>query len=272
MPSEVALAVRGPGYRAPFDRPAAHAGHRPDRADPGGRVRPARRRRRGRGQCGGCSRCWTARRWPRLRDGGIGVRELRRVAKQLDTDEPTVRLWLETAAAAGLIAADRGRCTGHHRRRGLADRRAGRGAEPVAAGLVAAGGGAQPPVRRGRQGAAGPAALVPRTVRRTGCGPTRSTSWPRCRRTAAWSRSDELAARLGHRRPIRAGGPDLGASAGGHGARSDVARPGRRRRAHPDRAGAAGRRPCRRPGGGPAYRSWPGCCRRPGTRPPSCPT
>jgi hypothetical protein len=36
--------------------------------------------------------------------GGVGARELRRAAKQISTDETGMRLWLETAAAAGLVA------------------------------------------------------------------------------------------------------------------------------------------------------------------------
>jgi Helicase conserved C-terminal domain/WYL domain len=38
-----------------------------------------------------------------LRAGGLGVRELRRVAKDLDVDEPTAALLVEVAAAAGLV-------------------------------------------------------------------------------------------------------------------------------------------------------------------------
>ncbi|ASU82250.1 helicase [Nocardiopsis gilva YIM 90087] len=41
-----------------------------------------------------------------LRSGGLGVRDLRRAAQSLDTDEPTAALLIETAHAAGLLAAD----------------------------------------------------------------------------------------------------------------------------------------------------------------------
>ncbi|MBB6173794.1 hypothetical protein HNR23_003854 [Nocardiopsis mwathae] len=41
-----------------------------------------------------------------LRNGGLGVRDLRRAAQSLDTDEPTAALLIETAHAAGLLAAD----------------------------------------------------------------------------------------------------------------------------------------------------------------------
>ncbi|HWM58223.1 MAG TPA: helicase-associated domain-containing protein [Pseudonocardia sp.] len=39
-----------------------------------------------------------------LRSGGLGVRELRRVAKEIDTDEPAAALLVELAAAADLVA------------------------------------------------------------------------------------------------------------------------------------------------------------------------
>jgi Helicase conserved C-terminal domain len=43
---------------------------------------------------------------PLLRSGGLGVRELRRVAKATGLDEPTTALLLETTYAAGLIGAE----------------------------------------------------------------------------------------------------------------------------------------------------------------------
>jgi Helicase conserved C-terminal domain len=43
---------------------------------------------------------------PVLRSGGLGVRDLRRLAKATGLDEPTTALLLETAYAAGLIGAD----------------------------------------------------------------------------------------------------------------------------------------------------------------------
>lgn len=102
MPREVALAVRGPGYHAPFatapPRPATSA------VDPG-RLDAAGRR-------AATDAVAAVRRLVALLDraplttlqaGGVGVRELRRAAKQLSTDEPSVRLWLETAAGAGLV-------------------------------------------------------------------------------------------------------------------------------------------------------------------------
>jgi hypothetical protein len=44
-----------------------------------------------------------------LRSGGVGVKELRRVAKALGADDPTVRLWLALAYHADLVDADDGR-------------------------------------------------------------------------------------------------------------------------------------------------------------------
>jgi hypothetical protein len=49
---------------------------------------------------------WGASPLPVLRAGGIGVRELRRLASGLDVDEPTAALVTEVALAAGLIADD----------------------------------------------------------------------------------------------------------------------------------------------------------------------
>jgi Helicase conserved C-terminal domain/WYL domain len=45
---------------------------------------------------------------PRLRAGGMGVRELRRLAKALDTDEAGAAFWAETVRAAGLLDSSDG--------------------------------------------------------------------------------------------------------------------------------------------------------------------
>lgn len=104
MPRELALAVRGPGFHAPFDPeppPLATADV------PGPRLREA-----GRHAAGAAVEAvrrvlalLDAEPPATLKDGGVGVRELRRVAKRLGTDEAAVRQWLETAAEAGLAAA-----------------------------------------------------------------------------------------------------------------------------------------------------------------------
>ena len=51
---------------------------------------------------------WTAQPPPTLRSGGLGVRDLRRTAKDLGADEATTALLVETAYAAGLINATTG--------------------------------------------------------------------------------------------------------------------------------------------------------------------
>ena len=107
MPREVALAVRGPGYRPPFDPTPPAPATVPveaERVDAGGR------------QAAGAA-VDAVRRLLALLErgplrtvtaGGVGVRELRRAAKQLPGGEPGVRLWLAVAAAAELVvvAAD----------------------------------------------------------------------------------------------------------------------------------------------------------------------
>ncbi|HET6876956.1 MAG TPA: helicase-associated domain-containing protein [Jatrophihabitans sp.] len=51
---------------------------------------------------------WTAQPPPTLRSGGLGVRDLRRTAKELGIDEAPAALLVETAYAAGLINATSG--------------------------------------------------------------------------------------------------------------------------------------------------------------------
>ncbi len=51
---------------------------------------------------------WSAQSPAMLRSGGVGVRDFRRTARELGTDEPTAALVIETAHAAGLIAATTG--------------------------------------------------------------------------------------------------------------------------------------------------------------------
>jgi hypothetical protein len=53
-------------------------------------------------------RTWTDHPPPLLRAGGVGVRELRRTARDLGVDEATTALIAETAAAAGLVNASHG--------------------------------------------------------------------------------------------------------------------------------------------------------------------
>ncbi|MFC3998527.1 helicase-associated domain-containing protein [Nocardiopsis sediminis] len=49
---------------------------------------------------------WSAEPPAVLRSGGLGARDLRRAARELDADEPTAALFIETAHAAGLLGAD----------------------------------------------------------------------------------------------------------------------------------------------------------------------
>jgi hypothetical protein len=102
MPREIALAVRGPAYRAPFD---AHP-PRPATAP----VDP--RQLRAAGEHGALTVLGSVRQLVTLlgrsplatvRGGGIGVRELRRAAKEVGSDITGARLGLETARAAGLV-------------------------------------------------------------------------------------------------------------------------------------------------------------------------
>jgi hypothetical protein len=107
MPREVALAVRGPTYRPPFD-PTPPAP--PTAAVEAERVDAAGRQAAGAAVDAVRRLLALLERSPlaTVRTGGVGVRELRRAAKQLPGGEPGVRLWLAVAAAADLVvvAAD----------------------------------------------------------------------------------------------------------------------------------------------------------------------
>jgi Helicase conserved C-terminal domain len=107
MPAEVARAVRGPGYRAPFtpDRPAV-----PTRPVADGVV--------GSGAAAAVG-ALTARALalldrlargpvPLLAGGGLGVRELGRLAKAVHTDETEMRLLVELTTSAGLVEPSSG--------------------------------------------------------------------------------------------------------------------------------------------------------------------
>ena len=51
---------------------------------------------------------WSRNAPPVLRSGGVGVRELRRAAKEMDADEPTAALLVELAVAADLVGSSDG--------------------------------------------------------------------------------------------------------------------------------------------------------------------
>ena len=145
-PRDDGLAVRDRpgGHRADHGRPAAPGGPDDRRTAPRGRAGAARRRAAGsdpgrsrpndtvrkhgvrRSTAPAAARRWppwtgSAGCWtpigqsppPALKSGGLGIRELRRLAKTMGTDEPTTALDVEMLAAAGMIAAadSRGRVT-----------------------------------------------------------------------------------------------------------------------------------------------------------------
>lgn len=102
MPAEVALALRGPGYRAPFtpDRPAAA-------------TRPVVRERVTR-DCAAAAMTFADHlvavfdhiaRTPlaALKSGGVGAREIGKLAKTIKADEVAVRLALELADTMSLL-------------------------------------------------------------------------------------------------------------------------------------------------------------------------
>ncbi|TDD93342.1 helicase-associated domain-containing protein, partial [Actinomadura rubrisoli] len=102
MPAEVALALRGPSYRAPFtpDEPSP-ATVAVDAAAVAAECAAASARAvtEATALVRSCGSTPPAR----LKSGGVGIRELRRTAKQAGCDETAARLWLELAAAEGLL-------------------------------------------------------------------------------------------------------------------------------------------------------------------------
>ncbi|MFI8945427.1 helicase C-terminal domain-containing protein [Streptomyces sp. NPDC053750] len=105
MPAEVALALRGPGWHAPFD-PAPPV-------TPLVPVTPAEVD----GEASAAATAFAARAVSvlsvcattppaRLKSGGVGTRELARVGRAARCEETLVRLTLETAYKAGLLARD----------------------------------------------------------------------------------------------------------------------------------------------------------------------
>ncbi|BCB85014.1 hypothetical protein Psuf_023270 [Phytohabitans suffuscus] len=102
MPSEVGMALRGPDWRAPFD-PLPPA---PELVD----VAPEMLQRESAAaattaveQASALLGAVAATPVALLKAGGVGARELRRLAKSVGCGEPEVRLWLELAYAAGLV-------------------------------------------------------------------------------------------------------------------------------------------------------------------------
>jgi hypothetical protein len=105
MPAEVALALRGPGYRAPFSPTPPQV---PSWSVPAGEVdrESAASAAAFAEQALALLDLLSLTPVPTLKSGGIGARELTRLAKRLGTNDDVVRLALECAAAAGLVRAD----------------------------------------------------------------------------------------------------------------------------------------------------------------------
>lgn len=105
MPAEVALALRGPGRRAPFEPlpPSVRlASVTPVEVDREASAAASAFAARAASVLSACSAAAPAR----LKSGGIGARELARIGKAAQADDAVVRLALETAYAAGLLGRD----------------------------------------------------------------------------------------------------------------------------------------------------------------------
>ncbi|MFJ8210157.1 helicase-associated domain-containing protein [Streptomyces sp. NPDC096033] len=105
MPAEVALALRGPGRRAPFHPVPPSVGLTvlgPREADREASAAATAFAAHAAAVLAACSATPPAR----LKSGGIGARELARIGKAALADDAVVRLTLETAYAAGLLARD----------------------------------------------------------------------------------------------------------------------------------------------------------------------
>lgn len=108
MPAEVALALRGPGWHAPFEPvpPAPRlASVTPAEVDHEASAAATVFVSHAASVLSACSATAPAR----LKSGGIGARELARIGKAVQADDAVVRLTLETAYAAGLLGRDGGR-------------------------------------------------------------------------------------------------------------------------------------------------------------------
>ncbi|MGN9911604.1 hypothetical protein ACTMTJ_28995 [Phytohabitans sp. LJ34] len=103
MPAEVALALRGPGYAAPFESVPPSVER--SAADPVATARAAAAAGAGTVRLvADLLEAAGKRPVPTLRSGGIGPRELKRTAKTLGYPEPDIRLAVSIAAQAGLLS------------------------------------------------------------------------------------------------------------------------------------------------------------------------
>ncbi|WP_284577580.1 helicase-associated domain-containing protein [Streptomyces sp. 2P-4] len=105
LPAEVALALRGPDWHAPFRPVPPSAGLAPVTPREVDHEASAAASAFAAGAASVLSACSTAAP-ARLKSGGIGARELARIGKAAQADDAVVRLTLETAHAAGLLARD----------------------------------------------------------------------------------------------------------------------------------------------------------------------
>lgn len=105
MPAEVALALRGPGWHAPFQPVSPSVGLAPVPLREVDGEASAAASAFTAGAASVLSAC-SATALARLKSGGIGVRELARIGKAAQVGDAVVRLALETASAVGLLARD----------------------------------------------------------------------------------------------------------------------------------------------------------------------
>ncbi|WUH24029.1 helicase-associated domain-containing protein [Streptomyces sp. NBC_00448] len=105
MPAQVAMALRGPGWHAPFEPVPPVPRTQPVTAEEVEREAAAALTAFAALTASVLSVC-AAKPPARLKSGGVGARELSRLGKAARCDETVVRLVLETAYAAGLLARD----------------------------------------------------------------------------------------------------------------------------------------------------------------------
>lgn len=101
LPREVGLALRerGVGPLEPVPPAIAVTGQAPDELDRAGGTAVLEALR----LVAALGSSWAAQPAAQLRAGGLGVRDLRRTAQELNVAEPAVAVLIETAAAAGLV-------------------------------------------------------------------------------------------------------------------------------------------------------------------------
>ncbi|GLH95853.1 hypothetical protein Pa4123_11250 [Phytohabitans aurantiacus] len=99
MPGEVGMAIRGPGWRAPFEPQPPTVRLAPAPADAVAREAAAAAS----AAVEQAAAVFGAAPVALLKSGGVGTRELRRLAKSAGCGESQVRLWLELGYAAGLL-------------------------------------------------------------------------------------------------------------------------------------------------------------------------